>query len=118
MSNYVDADKLKQQVESPYTEYPIMIQIRRAIKEFIDSAPTIDIPQWIPCSERLPEEGDRIILCLNDTAKRKTWFSDGKVYEGIYGSNGFMRVGDNRICEQGDVIAWMPLPEPYKEGEE
>ena len=45
----IDADALKQQVESPYTEYPIMIQIRRAIKEFIDSAPTIDIVRCEEC---------------------------------------------------------------------
>ena len=45
----IDADALKQQVESPYTEYPLMIQIRRAIKEFIDSAPTIDIVRCKEC---------------------------------------------------------------------
>ena len=38
----IDANALKQQVESPYTEYPIMIQIRKALKDFIDEAPTID----------------------------------------------------------------------------
>ena len=43
MSRYIAADALKQQIESPYTEYPVMIQIRKAIKEFIDSAPSIDI---------------------------------------------------------------------------
>ena len=45
----IDADALKQQVESPYTEYTIMIQIRRAIKEFIDEAPTIDIVRCAEC---------------------------------------------------------------------
>ena len=43
MSRYVAADALKQQVESPYTEYPVMIQIRKAVKDFIDDAPSIDI---------------------------------------------------------------------------
>lgn len=38
----IDADERKQQVESPYTEYPIMIQIRKALKDFIDDAQTID----------------------------------------------------------------------------
>ncbi len=38
----IDADERKQQIESPYTEYPIMIQIRKALKDFIDDAPTID----------------------------------------------------------------------------
>ena len=45
----IDADALKKQIESPYTEYPIMIQLRRAIKGFIDSAPTIEPKrgEWI-----------------------------------------------------------------------
>lgn len=43
MSRYTNVDALKQQVESPYTEYPIMIQIRKALKDFIDEAPSIDI---------------------------------------------------------------------------
>ena len=38
----IDADARKQQIESPYTEYPIIIQIRKALKDFIDDAPTID----------------------------------------------------------------------------
>ena len=38
----IDADALIKQINNPYTEYPIMIQIRRAIKEFINSAPTIE----------------------------------------------------------------------------
>ena len=59
----IDADERKQQIESPYTEYPIMIQIRKALKDFIDDAPTIDpikhgkwltteaFPHHIYCSE-------------------------------------------------------------------
>lgn len=43
MSRYIAVNALKQQIESPYTEYPVMIQIRKALKNFIDSAPSIDI---------------------------------------------------------------------------
>jgi len=38
----IDADKLVQQVESPYTEYPVMIEIRKAIMKMIQEAPTVD----------------------------------------------------------------------------
>lgn len=71
-------------------------------------------PQWIPASERLPKIGrDRILVCLAEYATHKTWFTDtGRVFEGMYSANGF--VIDRRVCENGDVIAWMPLPEPYK----
>ena len=52
MSRYTNADALKQQVESPYTEYPIMIQIRKALKDFIDDVPSIDIVFCKECKHR------------------------------------------------------------------
>lgn len=45
----INADNLIEQIESPYTEHPIMIQIRHAIKEMIDSAPTIDAVPVVRC---------------------------------------------------------------------
>lgn len=66
--------------------------------------------QWIPCSERLPERADNVIICykagdytLVSTGrylyKFKMWYVDV--------------VGDLR----DGVTAWMPLPEPYRGGE-
>ena len=72
---------------------------------------------WIPCSERLPEE-----------PKENPVF-DGKYLEVYlvttkYGSNEQDKVYPFRAFWNGinftdgwnilDVIAWMPLPEPYK----
>ena len=53
-----------------------------------------DMPKWIPCSERLPKDG-RYLCDYGDCIDfgRMTngeWYVDG-------------------------VIAWMPLPEPYRE---
>ena len=56
MSRYTLVDALKKQVESPYTEYPIMIQIRRVLKDFIDEAPTIDIVFCKECKHRQVNE--------------------------------------------------------------
>ena len=73
MSKWIDADALKQQVESPYTEYPIMIQIRRAIKEFIDSAPTIDIVCCAECKHRNVTEHGK--LSFEDYCRWHPWES-------------------------------------------
>lgn len=76
-------------------------------------------PQWIPCSERLPEDGERVLAThlggLNPSRQ---------VIEHIY-QNGKFTCGwdmDNDVHSHtfgqrymGEVIAWMPLPEPYKE---
>ncbi len=63
----------------------------------IEHAPTVN--QWIPCSERLPENGHYYL-----------WCSDMGHVKSDYYWNGFedgMKYGYN-------IVAWMPLPEPYK----
>lgn len=58
--------------------------------------------EWIPVSERLPEKGKQV-LCCN---RKGSVFTSAITYK------------DTRMIAFGqhcDVIAWMPLPEPYKE---
>lgn len=74
-------------------------------------------PQWIPCSERLPNDDDYKPY-LNYT--EAVWFctSDGAIGIGWYykSTNEWEAFGD--IVLRDKVVAWMPLPEPYKkEGE-
>lgn len=58
---------------------------------------------WIPCSERLPENGINVIAS----------FSSGTVTELRYVANGIF----HGIYEYSTkvIVAWRPLPEPYKE---
>lgn len=63
------------------------------------------VMRWIPCSERLPERGVYVLATLEwgevTTAERlgeDKWF----IYEGA--ANGV----------DSDIIAWMPLPEPWE----
>lgn len=83
-----------------------------------NDVPDTNVGKWIPCCERLPDEpeeypdyGHRFsesVLCsvshpLHDDCVIESFTMDGEW-----------------LCEKGTmlkVIAWMPLPEPYK-GEE
>lgn len=56
--------------------------------------------RWIPCSERLPEEA-RSYLVTN--SKWGAWCVDRDMFI------------DGHWAKNDDVIAWMPLPEPYEE---
>jgi len=63
---------------------------------------------WIPVSERLPEKSGRYLTTiLNEYDNRLRYimacdyFSDG-------------RWCPDDECANNNVIAWMPLPEPYK----
>ena len=66
-------------------------------------------PHWIPCSERLPEVGRNVLLSVG----------------GVYTAEGCLRAdGDwcqfrwESLLRKDMVGAWMPMPEPYRGGEE
>ena len=65
---------------------------------------------WIPCSERLPEEYGEYIVWWTDITKSK--YYEIVEYEP---RNGW--IGDIPQAVEGkySVIAWQPLPEPFKE---
>lgn len=66
-----------------------------------------DVKTWIPVSERLPERDTNVLAYAKGVGivyQRVMWIDD---YTGEW--VGFVGSG-----YQDEVIAWMPLPEPYK----
>lgn len=72
------------------------------VKLTIDNAPTVEerSQEWIPVSEKLPEFSGLYLVSI-DSLVTVLNFS-GTVFT------------NNRGCRV-EVIAWQPLPEPYKE---
>lgn len=68
--------------------------------------------KWIPVSEALPKDMDRLLATIvrSDGGKR---VRSGHYYKGYF----MMDNGDTWNETDKEVIAWMPLVEPYKEGE-
>lgn len=61
--------------------------------------------QWISVSERLPKKGTKSILL----------YSNGKISGGGYLGKRTWDIDYADVDLNVSVIAWMPLPEPYKE---
>lgn len=85
--------------------------------------PSAQPEQWIPCSERLPEEYGEFLVTMTEKAKAKDLgFDIDETYirKMRYNSNGWQlpRHIPSWINEavKDEVLAWMPLPEPYEEG--
>ena len=66
--------------------------------------PSPSRPQWIPCSERLPEV---TVLCCDTRGEMII----GYPYQDEESNTGYSAVLDDIVMI--DCTAWMPLPEPY-----
>ena len=65
--------------------------------------------KWIPCSERLPVLDEAVLATTawNDiTIAWRVGIDEWRIHEG------------NTNAETDDLIAWLPLPEPYKPQQE
>lgn len=73
------------------------------------------IGEWIPCSERLPEDSKTEIYDM-----QLVTLDNGDVCLGVYRHDDkewFTRMSEEETIYSNNhkVIAWQPLPEPYKE---
>lgn len=77
--------------------------------EALEAVPSAEaVQRWIPCSERLPEEGEYLLVCDEDGDIELGYYEDGNWYwlaEAI----------SDYTTRYYGCVAWMPLPEPWKE---
>ena len=60
-------------------------------------------PRWIPTSERLPDEDGEYYAAVYDTDENYKYMDIAEFEDGIWQYKDYVK-----------VLAWMPLPEPYK----
>lgn len=107
-------DKIALDIEALPSAEPSLKAIKRQIDEhwYLDPPSAEAVQVWIPCSERLPEKGE-VVLITN---------GKGNVRCGQYRSEYDVRGGTHYWWWKGktveSVLAWQPLPTPYKGGDD
>ena len=84
---------------------PSTIAVTDALKEMPSAQ------QWIPCSEKLPEEGQEVLFSTKTGTVQIGKYSDRGCL------NSWFSYCDKCRAWNNVVNAWMPLPEPYRGGE-
>lgn len=97
-----------------YIFNPLNFDMSTMINTALDMAiKALQEPRWIPVSEKLPENKTYVLTTIKVPNRiahtRSGW------YEGGFFHNDN---GDVWRATDMEVIAWMPLPEPYKEESE
>ena len=65
----------------------------------------IEYSKWIPVSERLPEKNVEVLATTE-------W--DAVTIAEMYGVNDWFIHEGTTNAQTDEIVAWMPLPEPYK----
>ena len=113
----IDGDALKRKAQKVATEawkMKLTAKIETTLNQFIDwidKQPTVQSePQWILCSDRLPDKEDLYIVTI------QCEHVDG--WDDYVTSFAEWDVDDWHLVSyypgQIKAVAWMPLPEPYK----
>lgn len=101
----------------------------KELVQIIDEQPTIvPAPQWIPVTERLPEEDfcsgrgvqyseTVLVTVVNNGDNDNTFVDVACTADGVWQLN-YPQDTSPLIPKWCKVIAWMPLPEPWEEGQE
>lgn len=70
-------------------------------------------PKWIPCSERLPEDGRQVLVYARSVHFALAKYDEMRNADGIYSMQWVTFDAWKPFYTIKEVLAWMPLPESY-----
>lgn len=81
---------------------------------YADGELVLEQTKWIPVSERLPDKPYGCIVTVMDTSPIPTYDDFESIYPDFVGWDGENWNDADGYSIPFEVIAWMPLPQPYK----
>ena len=105
----IDEKKLMEELIPILNEHGDMYLAGRIIG-LIDSQPQAD--KWIPCSERLPEPNEDVLVYTN-YGEMRVFCLEMRIIEGNFGR--YVWKDLYGYWQELEIVeAWQPLPQPYK----
>ena len=85
----------------------------KEVIQIVADAPTIEQPQWIPVSERLPEDENKAYWVCTDTGYQCEcrWTNVNPIWTDLT-TDWHWNIFD--VPQYTKVVAWMPLPKAYE----
>lgn len=100
------------QYGKPTLDYDSGLKVIEHLKKMPSELPSAEA-EWIPCSERLPSDDGRYLVCMAweyDNMEVLRWADGWNCHRGYDG-----KISRESEIDGVDIIAWMPLPKPYRE---
>lgn len=106
--SFIDPEHLRHSGELTFSEVDVINMLNHAptafdVEELRSNSETTS--KWVPCSERLPENAMNVIAQFSSGTVTELRYAGNGIFEGIYEYEYSTKV----------IIAWMPLPKPYRE---
>lgn len=94
----------------------VLWKCKYAIAELLDCyEPKQPEQRWIPCSERVPEDNRQVLIYAMSVHYALAKYDEMREADGTYKKQWVTFDAWKPFYTIKEVIAWMPLPEPYSE---
>ena len=102
MDRYVSEELILCETDERFPKNEVFI-VDDVYEEIVENLPSAQPePQWIKCSDRLPQEAGEYLIAVE--MMDGTYEADMDIFNGKKW----------QYAKRRDVIAWMPLPQPYR----
>lgn len=122
----IDANALDEEVRNFFLaitgnpkQATVVKECKESFRRMIDEQPTVyEANDWIPVEERLPDEYDGLVLAQVSGKPKENITLDNALELAVHIPREGWILEEYPEWEKPNVIAWQPLPKPYKEGRE
>ena len=122
----IDANALDEEVRNFFLaitgnpkQSTVVRECKESFRKMIDEQPTVyEVNDWIPVEEKLPDEYDGLVLAQVSGKPKENITLDNALELAVHIPREGWILEEYPEWEKPNVIAWQPLPKPYKEGRE